>query len=124
MGVVGGWGLALLVEGVEVAGGAYGEVLELAFAYQDTGAPVDGVVEGAPGGFDGGQAAQPVGVLLWGEVEYRVGGVQVAGAQGAVGDSGHGDLPEDGGQGPGVAGFDVAVLYPVGVDDLLDASGL
>jgi hypothetical protein len=67
VGVVDGWGLALSVEGVEVAGGAYGEVLQLAFAEQDAGAAVyrvDGVVEGAAGGLEGRQAAQPVGVFL------------------------------------------------------------
>ena len=61
-----------------------------------------------------------MGVLLVGEVEFPVGWVQVGLSPGPVGDPPHPDLPEHGGQAPGVARFGAGVDDLVGVDDVLD----
>jgi hypothetical protein len=69
-----------VVEGVEVGCGVGGEFLDLALAQPDSGCSFDRVertVERASRCFDRGEQAQPVGMLLGGQVERGVGGVQV-----------------------------------------------
>jgi hypothetical protein len=58
-----------------------------------------------------------VGVQPVGEVQGRIGGMQVAGPVGAPGAAGHPDATEHRGKVAAVAGFDAAVDGPVGVDD-------
>jgi hypothetical protein len=97
---------------VDVAG-CRGEVLHLAFAQSDPGGPadrLDRLVERPAGGLDGGQLAKPMGVLLLGQVQHRVGRVQVGGPGGAVGDARDADLAEHRGQAAGVTALGVGVL--------------
>ena len=113
--VVGAAGrLAAGVELADVAGGCRGEVLHLASAQPDPGGPadrLDRLVERPAGGLDGG-LAKPVGVLFLGQVQHRVGRVQVGGPGGAVGDACDAGLAEHCGQAPGVTGLGVGVPHP------------
>lgn len=87
------------VEGIEVDGCSAGKVFNLALAQVLAGAAFDGFhrgIEGPLGALDGGQLPQPVGVLLGGEVQHRIGRVQVRLAGLAVSQPGHRDLTEDG----------------------------
>src|SRR6266508_707909 len=106
------------VEVLDVGRGAHGQLLCLALAQQHPGGPLHRLHSGAEraaGGLDGRQAPQPVGVFLLGQAQRGVGGVQVGGPSGAVGDARHADRAQHGGQATIVAAFDVAVVHPVGV---------
>jgi len=100
------------VEVLDVDRGAGGEFLDLAFADLLAGGAADGragLLERAPGGFDRGQPAQPMGVPLDRQVQRRVGGVQVLVPAVAVGLAFHLNLAEDAGQCPAVTGLDRGV---------------
>ena len=82
----------------------------------------DGLVERAPGGLHGGHAPEPVGVQLCGQVEHRVGRVEVLLAPVPVGEAAHFDpAVEDRGQGTVVAGLDGAVDGTLGSRHALQA---
>lgn len=63
-----------------------------------------------------------MGVLLPGEVEHPVCGVQVGVASTTIGNATGPDLTEDGGQGALVAGLGAGPWHPLGVDDLGQAA--
>jgi hypothetical protein len=124
IGVVGRRSRALLVEGVEVDGGARGELLDLALAQPLPGRPlerVDGVIERAARGLDRGQSAQPVRVLLDRQAQARVGRTQVAMAALPIRQPRHRDGPEHGPQRPLMPGLGRAARHAVSIDDALDA---
>ncbi len=117
--------LTLLIEGVEVDGGAAGKFLWLALAQPLTRGPLDrrhGIIEGASGSLDSRQPAQPVRMTLGRQVQQRVGGVQVGGAARAVGTTLDLQFTEDAGQPPLVPGLNGAAAHAVGIDDRLDPS--
>ena len=103
------------VEIVEVDRGAGRQFLHLTLTE-----PVPGgaLVEGAAGGLDRGQPAQPVGMFLLRQVQPAVRGVQVRLPGGPVSQPVHLDLAEDRGQGAAGPGFDPAAGHPARVDDL------
>ena len=112
-------GFALGVEGVEVDRGPLGEFLRLAFAQLLTGGPCDGldrVVEGTSGAFDRGEAAKSVGVAFLGQVQCRIGRVQVGVLRATVGDPADPDVTEHRRQYPGMPMFDATPDGPVGSD--------
>ena len=70
----------------------------------------------------GGQAAQPVGVALGGQVQRGVGGVQIGVAGPAIGEAADPDLADDAGQPPLMSRLHPGVGVPVGVDDVAPRS--
>jgi len=109
------------VEIVEVDRGAGRQFRHLTLTEPVPGGALDGsrrLVEGAAGGLDRGQPAQPVGMLLLRQVQPAVRGVQVRLPGGPVSQPVHLDLAEDRGQGAAVPGFDPAAGHPARVDDL------
>jgi hypothetical protein len=91
------------VEGVHVGRRASSEVLDRSLTDPHPAGPLDcrrGVVERAAGRFDRGEAAQPVGVLLRGQVQHRVGWVQVGVPSPPVGDARDHHIAEPGSQQP------------------------
>ena len=62
-----------------------------------------------------------MGVLLGGQVQYRVGGVQIGQPASPVGDPRHDHLPEPGGQSPFTSILGSTPLNAIDVDDLVQA---
>ncbi len=109
------WAASGGVERLDVDRSAAGERLDLAFAHVLAGGSLDrsgGLVERSPRCFCGRQAAQPVAVALGGQVQCRVGGIEVRVATTAVGETPHVDLAEDGRQRP-TAGAHLPNIGPV-----------
>jgi len=109
------------VEVVEVDGSAGSELLDLTFAQRLTAGALDachGTVVGAPRRLERGEAAQPVRVTLDGQVQRRVGGVQVGMPVPPIRQPGHVHRSKHRRQAPGVPGLHCAVGDPVDVDDL------
>jgi hypothetical protein len=110
--------LAGRVEVLDVRGRPGGQRLDLAFAELAARGAADRLgrfFERSPRALDGGEAPEPVGVALVGQVELAVGGIQVGVTAAAVGEPGDGDVAEDRGQRTDVAGLDGAVTFAVGV---------
>lgn len=109
------------VEVIEIDGGSGGQFLHLPLSDLDPGLALDAfdhAVVGAFGSFDGGSAADAVGELLDGQVQERVGQIQVPLARSPVGLAGHADLAQDCLQGPVVALLDPRPFDTIGVHHL------
>jgi len=109
------------IERVDVDGGPVGQRLDLAFAQVLTGGAFErgrGLVERSSRCFRCGQAAQPMGVPLGGQVQRCVGRIQVVMAAVPVGQPGDGDLPEHGAQPAAVSVLDRAMTHPVDIEHI------
>ncbi|MHB8621078.1 MAG: hypothetical protein ACYDAG_16155 [Chloroflexota bacterium] len=106
---------------VAVDRGPAGEILHLALAHRLPGGPrdrLDRAVKGAARGLHSGETAHAVGVLLGGQVQQAVGGMQVRLAQCAVGAAAYRDLTEDRRELTSVPGLDSTPAHAIGGDDL------
>ena len=113
--------LDLLIEGVDVGGGAHGQRLDLAGADTYPGGSLNRLPrlgERAAGGLHGGQPAKPVGVLFHRQVTGPIGRMQISMPGLPVGDPPDDDLTDHGGQRPVPAGLGAPPHHPVGVDNL------
>ena len=107
------------VEGVDIDRGPPGEFLHLAFADALTGGPFDGVgrgVERPAGRLDRRSAAQTMGMTLPGQVQHRVGGIQVRVTPMTVRETLHIEIPEDRGHAAMVTTLDGAMSHPISVE--------
>jgi hypothetical protein len=116
--------LPLRVEGVEVGGGELGQLLHLTFAQPLSGRSLDRIVpafERAPRCLQRRQPAQAVRLGLDGQVQGRVGRVQIDVPGLTVGQTAGPDLTEHRQQPPAVAALDAAPDGTIGTDNLFEA---
>ena len=109
------------VKVLDVVGRGGGKRLDLALADPLPAGPFDrlpGLLERAAGCLDRGQAAQPVRVRLAGQVELRVGGIEVGVPAVPIRQPGHRDRAEDAAQPAGVPGLHGAVSRALAITHL------
>ena len=101
--------LALLIERLEVDRGPERHLFDLAFADLHADAAADrvgGILERSPGGLQRDQPPDAVRVLLLGQIQRRIGDIQVLLATPPVRQPPHPHLAEHGPKRPAVAGLD------------------
>jgi len=112
------------VEAGHVGGRGQRERLELALTDTDPARPLNrlsGLFERPARRLDRGQAPQPMGIMLArGQVQHRIRRVEVGHTSCAVGDPGHPDPPEHGGQLAMVTLLHPSAHHAINAGDTLD----
>jgi len=107
------------VEGIDITGGSFGELLHHPLAQPLPRGPLDRLDRGlkrAACALDGRQPPKPMGVLLGGQVQHAIGRMQVAASAATVGDPPDLDLTEDRRQPALVSRLGAATRQAIGPD--------